>query len=49
MVDESEKRITILKNEQITALREARADRDNTMEENENLQLQPSECRQKDA
>ena len=40
MVDEGEKRITILKNEQITALREARADRDNTMEENENLQLQ---------
>ena len=29
-----------MKNEQITALREARADRDNTMEENENLQLQ---------
>lgn len=40
MVDEGEKRITILKNEQITALREARADRDNIMEENENLQLQ---------
>ena len=40
MIDESEKRITILKNEQITALREASAGRDNTMEENENLQLQ---------
>lgn len=40
MIDESEKWITILKNEQITALRETSADRNNTMEENENLQLQ---------
>lgn len=40
MIDENEKRITILKNEQITALRETCADRDNTMEENKNLKLQ---------
>ena len=40
MIDENEKRITILKNEQITALREACADLDNTMEENKKLKLQ---------
>lgn len=47
LVDENEKRINELKNEQIIAVREARADRDKTMEENENLQLKLQKASEK--